>query len=83
MTMLSFRVDPTEADEVQLWADRLGIDRSQLLRDALRRHLDEIRGQDDANIWERQPLTNDEQTLASIATWGPAENWADWADAAR
>ncbi len=36
MTMLSFRVDDEEATAVQRWADELGIDRSALLRDAVR-----------------------------------------------
>lgn len=35
MTMLSFRVAGTEADEVARWARRLGVGRSALLRDAL------------------------------------------------
>lgn len=83
MTMLSFRVDPSEAREMQQWADRLGIDRSQLLRDAVRRHLDQIKSEGDADAWDQQPLTDEEQSLASVATWGPAEDWADWADAAR
>jgi len=39
MTMLSFRVDEAEARRVQEWADRLGVDRSELLRDAVRRQL--------------------------------------------
>jgi hypothetical protein len=39
MTILSFRVEDDEATEVQRWATRLGVDRSELLRDAHRRHL--------------------------------------------
>jgi hypothetical protein len=31
MTMLSFRVDDDEAKAIQGWADKLGIDRSELL----------------------------------------------------
>jgi hypothetical protein len=34
--MLSFRVNEAEANEAQTWADRLGVDRSELLREALR-----------------------------------------------
>jgi hypothetical protein len=30
MTMLSFRVAETEAAEAQRWAERLGVDRSEL-----------------------------------------------------
>jgi hypothetical protein len=39
MTMLSFLVGDDEAALAQAWAERLGIERSQLVRDALRRHL--------------------------------------------
>ena len=38
MTMPSFRVDERDADELREWADRLGLDRPALLREALRRH---------------------------------------------
>ena len=37
MPMLTFRVDQRDADEAQRWADELGFDRSQLLREALHR----------------------------------------------
>jgi predicted transcriptional regulator len=83
MTMLSFRVDDGDATAVQQWAERLGIDRSELLRDALRRHLDRLASESDADRWLEQPLDTGEQALADIADWGPAEDWADWADAAR
>lgn len=82
MTMLSFRVADTEAVEAQRWAETLGQDRSELLREALHRHLVRLRGEDDAAAWERMPPTGEEQSLAQIADWGPAEDWADWADAA-
>jgi hypothetical protein len=39
MTMLSFLVGDDEAALAQDWAERLGIERSQLVRDALHRHL--------------------------------------------
>ena len=32
--MLSFRVDDRDADEAQRWAESLGMDRSELLREA-------------------------------------------------
>lgn len=83
MTMLSFRVEEADAAEVQAWAERLGVDRSELLRDALRRHLLRLASERDAETWQRSPLTTDEQTLAAIADWGPAEDWADWADETR
>lgn len=78
MTMLSFRVDERDAAEAQRWAESLGVDRSQLLRDALRRHLDRLATEGDADRWNAQPLDDREQSLAQIADWGPAEDWADW-----
>jgi hypothetical protein len=83
MTMLSFRVADDEAAEAQRWADVLGVDRSELLREALHRHLVGLRGEHDALKWQDSPPTNDELALAAIADWGPAEDWADWDDAAR
>ena len=81
MTMLSFRVDETEAEEAQTWADRLGVDRSELLREALRRHLHRLASEMEARIWEEYPLDEGEQSLAEIEDWGPAEDWSDWLDA--
>jgi Arc/MetJ-type ribon-helix-helix transcriptional regulator len=42
MTMISFRIDDADAAELEQWAQRLHLDRSELLRDALRRHLAEL-----------------------------------------
>jgi len=83
MTMLSFRVEDEEAVEAQRWATRLGVDRSELLRDALHRHLLRLASENDAATWAEVPLDAGEQSLAEIADWGPAEDWSDWADAAR
>jgi predicted transcriptional regulator len=83
MTMLSFRVDDDEADAAQRWAERLRIDRSELLREALHRHLIRLRAESDIDAWQQAPLTDDEQALREIADWGPAEDWSDWADATR
>jgi hypothetical protein len=80
-TMLSFRVDENVAAEAQAWAERLGVDRSELLRDAIRRHLDRLASEDDAERWKAQPLDGGERALSEIAEWGPAEDWSDWADA--
>ncbi len=82
MTMLSFRVDDDEAAAAQRWAERLQIDRSELLREALHRHLVRLRTESDVDAWQQAPLTEDEQALGEIADWGPAEDWSDWADAA-
>ena len=81
--MLSFRVPDDEAAQVQRWADALGVDRSEILRDALHRHLVVLNSEQDVAAWERRPLDEGERSLSSIADWGPAEDWADWGDAAR
>ena len=83
MTMLSFRVDESEAAAAQQWAERLGVDRSELLREALHKHLVQLRAEVDIEAWSSSPPTKDETALAEIANWGPAEDWSDWADAAR
>lgn len=78
MTMLSFRVPDDDAAEVGRWARELGVDRSEILREALHRHLVGLRGAGDAEKWEAQPSTVDEQALGAVADWGPAEDWTDW-----
>jgi hypothetical protein len=83
MTMLSFRVKDEEAAEAQRWATRLGVDRSELLREALHRHLMRLASENDAATWAEVPLDVGERSLADIADWGPAEDWSDWADATR
>lgn len=83
MTMLSFRVPDSEAAEVQRWAETLGLDRSELLREALHRHLVRLRSEAEVAAWERLPLTEAEESLGQIADWGPAEDWADWTDETR
>jgi hypothetical protein len=82
MTMLSFRVDDAEARGAQAWADRLGIDRSELLREALRRHLQRLASEQDAETWAANPLDAGERSFLEIADWGPAEDWSDWSDEA-
>ena len=83
MTMLSFRVDAAEAADAQRWAERLGVDRSELLREALRRHLVRLASEHDVDRWVAAPLDAGEMSLAGISDWGPAEDWTDWADATR
>ena len=84
MTMLSFRVEDRDAQQAQRWAEALGVDRSELLREALRRHLDRLASEGDVDRWDAQPFDAGERALAEIAEWGPAEDWSDWAvDAAR
>jgi hypothetical protein len=81
--MLSFRTDEEQADLATRWADQLGLDRSELLRQALRRHLAQLAAAEEADVWEMNPLKPEEASLDEIAEWGPAEDWADWADEAR
>ena len=83
MTMMSFRIEDAEAADAQRWADRLGIDKSELLREALHQHLVRLASEVDADRWVQTPASDDELSLASIADWGPAEDWSDWSDAAR
>ena len=82
MTMLSFRVGDEDAAEIRQWAERLGVDRSELIRDAVRRHLLRLASERDAGTWVERPLDDGERSLAEIADWGPSEDWSDWADAA-
>ena len=81
--MLSFRVEDGEAKQLQSWSNRLGVDRSELLREALRLHLQRLASEQDADTWQARPLDEGERSFAEIADWGPAEDWSDWADAAR
>ncbi len=83
MTMLSFRVDEEEAADAQQWAERLGVARSELLREALHRHLVRLHAENDIEAWTKLPPTEDETAFTEIADWGPAEDWSDWADATR
>lgn len=83
MTMLSFRTGEAEALEAQRWSELLGVDRSELLRDALRRHLVRLASENDAQTWVDSPLNAAERSFQDIASWGPAEDWSDWADETR
>lgn len=83
MTMLSFRVPQSEAVELKHWAEALGLDRSELLREALHRHLVGLRAEHELAAWEAVPPTEGERSLADAADWGPAEDWTDWDDATR
>lgn len=83
MTMLSFRVNDVDAAQLRAWADELGLDRSQVLREALRSHLVRLAAEHDVAAWTVQPRSDAERSLDEIAEWGPAEDWSDWTDAAR
>jgi hypothetical protein len=75
--MLSFRAAADEAAEAQEWA--IGL-RSELLREALHRHLVALRSQHEADHYDQLPVTESELSLGEIADWGPAEDWADWVE---
>jgi len=81
MTMVSFRVADGEAEELRRWAEALGVDRSEFLREALHRQLVRLRSEVDASTAARIPATEAELALAAVADWGPAEDWKDWQDA--
>lgn len=81
MTMLTFRVDDAVAADLQRWVSALGVDRSELLREALHRHLVSLASEVDAITWSERPLSAGETALGEIADWGPAEDWSDWANA--
>lgn len=79
--MLSFRVADDEAAETRRWAERLGIDRSELLRDALHRRLTQLRTEAESRRYDTTPMTDDELSFREVADWGPADDWSDWSDA--
>ena len=79
MTMLSFRIGDDVAESIASWTQRLGIDRSALLRDALRRHLAHLASTDDIALWVETPPLATEFVIEEISEWGPAEDWSDWA----
>lgn len=76
--MVSFRVDDEDIAEADRWAERLGLERSELLREALAGHLARLSAEADVNEYEAQPLTADELALDAANDWGPAEDWSDW-----
>ncbi len=78
MTMLSFRVPPEEAARAKECADYIGVALSELYREALRRHINAILAERDAEIYEKMPLTEDELALSAVQYWLPAEDWSDW-----
>lgn len=81
--MLSFRISEDEAHGLQIWAKKLGTDKSELLRVALHQYLVRLASEADADLWVQTPRSTDEMALAEVADWGVAEDWKDWADEAR
>ena len=45
-----------------------------------RRRLIMLEAEHDIAAWNATPLTDEEQSLAAVADWGPAEDWSDWSD---
>ena len=82
MTTLSFHVSDSEAESVAIWADKLGIEKSDLLRTALHSHLVKLASEEDSRIWLEMPLTDGEFALSAVADWGVAEDLSDWSVAA-
>lgn len=79
--MLTCRMADSDATRVREAAETLGISVSQMIREALRRYLNSVGAERDAEIYERSPLSPDELSILSIQSWLPAEDWSDWADA--
>jgi hypothetical protein len=77
--MVSFRVDDQDVAEADRWAQRLGIERSELLREALALHLARLAAEDDTAAYQTHPFTAEESALDDADDWGPAEDWSDWA----
>jgi len=76
--MISFRADDEDLAEADRWAERLGVERSELLREALAGHLARLAAEADIAAYKAQPLSAEELTLDGADSWGPAEDWSDW-----
>ena len=77
--MVSFRADDEDVAEADRWAGLLGVERSELIREALAAHLARLAAESDASTYEAQPFTAEEAALDAADGWGPAEDWSDWA----
>ena len=64
-------------------AETLGIPQSEMIREALRRHLNALAALHDAAAYEANPLGPQDLSLVEVEYWAPAEDWSDWADATR
>ena len=76
--MVRLRAVDADSVEVDRWAERFGMERSVLLRDALAGHLARLRAEEDVAAYAAQPETPDEVALDTADDWGPAEDWTDW-----
>ena len=79
--MLTCRMGAVEADRVREEADALGVSVSHVIREALRRYLNAVAAERDAEIYEKSPLLPNELLFIEVESWLPAEDWSDWTDA--
>jgi hypothetical protein len=68
-------MDVAEADR---WAGRLGVDRSELLRDALAGHFTRLTAEAEVAAYDAHPFDAGEHALDAGDGWGPAEDGSDW-----
>lgn len=76
--MVSFRADDEDVAAADRWAAVLGVERSELLRQALANHLARLSVEEEAARYDETPITDDEQALDGADDWGPTEDWSDW-----
>jgi len=77
--MVSFRIGERDAKWLAAWADKLEVDRSELIRKALHTYLLSLQAEHDIEAYEKQPITEEEErALDKIQAWLPAEDWSDW-----
>ncbi len=79
MPILRFQVAPEMAKGANECAEFMGVTPSELFREALRRHINPILAERDAEIYERMPLTEEElSSFEGVEYWLPTEDWSDW-----
>ncbi len=71
MTEISFHADQTDADRLGLWAGRLGVDRSELLLTAVRKHLASLEAEAAPGAWAELLTGATESTLEDMAECCP------------
>lgn len=79
MTMISFRVDASMASRLDAVCESKGVARSDFLRDALRREINRIASEAEAEwIGDEDPDAESARAFAAIESWSPQEDWSDW-----
>ena len=76
--MVSFRAEEEDMEEADRWAKRLGVERSELLRDALASYLARLVAEAEPGAYGANPFTPEESALDAADEWSPAEDWSDW-----